>query len=276
MFLTLKYESGAGLLPYTPLQACLWGLPVLKPSINSEPMAGLAFALLISLHFSGSSALRQGVSWPSEGWSHPNATYMSSWANRSIVAIKSVGATHLRITATAYVSWINSPIVFTRDASVSPLRTASYNELKAGFATARAQGLSVMLAPILDLDWDNSSNIRLWWQDGSSSRSEIGTGFSPDEWTSFFSSYTAWLVPLAQLASEEGVTEFSIGDELSTVFLQVGCAPSQLWVDELIVQSHFRVSCPLYYRQRIFSATDGCHACSYCKHPRCICGHHHS
>ena len=163
----------------------------------------------------------QGISWPSEQWGHPNATYDSSWANDSLGAITAAGTTHLRIVVTAYVSWVGSPVVFTRDASESPLRTATQQELRAAIKAARDHGLAVMLAPILDLDWDNSSNVRLWWQAGSVSRADIGQGFSSDEWNAFFASFTAWIMPLAQLAADTGVSTFSVGDELGTAFLQV-------------------------------------------------------
>lgn len=183
-----------------------------------------SFYLALTLLPLCSAALHQGVSWPSEQWGHPNATYDSAWANESLDVITAVGATHIRIIATAYVSWTGSPIVFTRNSSASPLRTATDAELRAAIQAARSRGLEVLLAPILDLDWDNSSNTRLWWATGSVSRGGIGANFSVDEWADFFASYTAWVMPLAQLAAEEGVSTFSVGDELDFVFLQVICA----------------------------------------------------
>lgn len=193
----------------------------MPPSPTILRVASAILAGCIRIGAARANKVVQGISWPSEQWGHPNATYDSSWANESLAAIASVGTTHLRIVVTAYVSWTGSPVVFTHDASESPLRTATQQELRSAIEAAHARGLSVMLAPILDLDWDNSSNVRLWWQAGSVSRADIGQGFSTDEWKVFFASFAAWITPLAQLAADTGVSTFSVGDELSTAFRQV-------------------------------------------------------
>ena len=118
---------------------------------------------------------------------------------------------------TAYVDHITSTEVH-GIAPPSALRTASLSELQQGITAAQGLGLKVILAPVLDVNWDIPSNIRCFWNAGYVSRSDIGADFSASEWDQVFEAYTSWLLPLAHLANTSNVGIFQVADELTQFY----------------------------------------------------------
>jgi serralysin len=87
------------------------------------------------------------------------------------------------------------------DVIADPTKTESDANIAAAIADAHAQGLSVLLKPMLS------------GLDGTTAGSQI----MPSDPAAFFASYKAELLDLAHVAQQAGADEFSIGNELSSL-----------------------------------------------------------
>lgn len=109
-----------------------------------------------------------------------------------------------------------APRIFTEERTSNqvfshPGKTESMDNLTSAIAEAHAQGLSVLLKPMLT-PLDGTGQI----------------GLSPSDTATFFESYEATIVEFARLAQETGVEQFSIGNELSALS---GEAYREYWLD---------------------------------------------
>lgn len=205
----------------------------------------LHICLLVSVGMidsvSSSSVPSIGFVFTSEGWSHPSANYSSSLASDSLRDLVNTGANSISVVVTAYVDSKSSSVVH-GIASPSPLRSVEVDELRPFLTLATSYNLSIILSVFLDINWDILNNFGNHSGDSSNpiSRSSIGSGINDDTaWDDFFSSWEYLMLPFASLADEYspsintttnncaylasksgGVTAFSIGNELNSVWPQ--------------------------------------------------------
>ena len=158
----------------------------------------------------------KGIVFGGDEWSPPGTGFGSASSSASLSALAATGATHVRVLTTAYQQFINSTEIFSIPPP-SPLASTPLEALRGAVREAHALNLSVLLAPILDPNWDVAQNGRSITPPAGAaavSRLQIGANFTDAMWTAWFASYTAWLLPLARLATEEGVATFEVASEL--------------------------------------------------------------
>lgn len=163
-------------------------------------------------------AWKKGVVFGGGEWSAGGAGYGTPSAAAAIEALALTGADHVRILATEFQHYSNStsigPIV-----GRSPLASSTVAQLRTTIRAAHALNLSVFLAPILDQSWDIPTNGRsitpapgaTWTK-----RQDIGASFTEAQWREWFTSYTAYILPLARLARDEKIAMFEVCSELNT------------------------------------------------------------
>ena len=183
---------------------------------------------------------RLGFAFFAEGWTSPVASGLNSSAARaSLLALASTGVRLVALTTTAYVM-DEHDINVQRLLPPSPLASSPLAEFDAALAFAASLNLSVIVTPVLDLNWGLPQNLarEAWYATDGTSRAQIGSGFGSNNtaWDALFASYTAWLLPLARVAAANaapgaacaggvlgttaGTVAFSLGDTLNTMFAQ--------------------------------------------------------
>lgn len=170
------------------------------------------------------AAWKKGIVLGGEEWTAPGTSFGTASADASLRALAATGADHVRILATQFTPTINSTLIAPL-LPPSPLASATLPQLRATIRAAHALNLSVFLAPILDPNWDVVTNGRsITPPAGASavSRLQIGASFTEELWAAWFVSYAAFVLPLAKLAAEEGVSMFEIASELDVALTTRG------------------------------------------------------
>lgn len=151
----------------------------------------------------------------------PSVAVGSAASNASMAHLRTTGADWVSLVVTEYQWNVSSTEIFPlfnasavkdrTNAGYYHFLTLSDAELRRGIQNAKAQGLKVMLKPHVDL-LRNSHPKGVYW------RGDIGCShespFGPPGWTSWFKSYSAFIVKYARLAQEEGVELLSLNCEL--------------------------------------------------------------
>ena len=172
--------------------------------------------LLQSLYLVHSAAWKKGIVFGGDEWSANGQGFATPSADASLIALANTGADHVRILTTQYQDYINTTTIYPITGA-SPLSSSSIEQVQHTIKFAHSLGLSVFLAPILDPTWDIPQNGRSITPPAGAkavSRLQIGEGFSEEDWTNWFVSYTNYILPLAQLAQAESVEMFEICSEL--------------------------------------------------------------
>ena len=172
--------------------------------------------LLLTAAVTAAASVMHGVVFGGDEWTAPSTQYGSASSARSLAALAATGASHVRLLTTAYQASINSTSIYAI-APPSPLASEPLEALRSAVRAAAALNLSVFIAPILDPDWDVVTNGRSITPPAGAaavSRLQIGAGFIEAQWAAWFASYSAWLLPLARLAAEEGAAMFEVASEL--------------------------------------------------------------
>ena len=175
---------------------------------------------LCSLFTLSRAAWKRGVVFGGDEWSAPSAGFDTPSAAASLAALVATGADHVRVLTTQYQAGLNTTDIFPI-APPSALASSSLASVRATIRAVHAHNLSVFLAPILDPSWDvvtNGRSITPPVGARSVSRLNIGASFTEEQWTDWFASYAAYILPLAQLAAEEGVAMFEVASELDVAF----------------------------------------------------------
>ena len=113
-------------------------------------------------------------------------------------SIPQMGATWIALIVTCQQTNISAT-------TISCANSASDADVTHAIQTAHAAGLRVMLKPHLDLSADFSH-----W------RGEIGQGFNPSKWKTWFESYTTFITHYASMGQAQGVEAFVVGTEMVT------------------------------------------------------------
>lgn len=160
-----------------------------------------------------------GFTFLSEEYAPPQFPYGAQESNIAFQsAAAGLGAGSVHLVRTVYTDGMSSTEVRIRNATASPIRTATASELGKGIAFARAQGMSVSLSLLLDFNWDVP-----FMHPGQSNATHtlIGEGFTAAQWQAWFASYTAAVLDTAKAAeSAGGVDTFVIATNLDTAFQQ--------------------------------------------------------
>jgi hypothetical protein len=117
-------------------------------------------------------------------------------ARRSLRDLRATGATWVELVVTAFTPSVGSTVID----RFGP-RTPTDVSIEKIIAYAHSLGLKVLLKPHVDPS-------RSQW------RGDIGQSFTESQWSAWFTSYRAFIVHYAELATDSGVEEFSIGCEL--------------------------------------------------------------
>ncbi len=142
------------------------------------------------------SGVEKGVSYTGY-WS---TSYDGSAARTSLRELRATGATWAMVLVTVYQDDVDSTTI-----SRTEPNTPTDPSLTSIIAYAHKIGLKVMLKPQLDLLNDPSH-----W------RGQIGPDFTDADWTAWFASYDEQIVHYAQLATDTGCQQFSVGCELDS------------------------------------------------------------
>jgi Glycoside Hydrolase Family 113 len=137
------------------------------------------------------ASVQQGINfagWSADAFSGPAAA-------ASLQALAATGATWASVVVEQYQSSANSTSIFPTSSTVSDASITSVVQL------AHDLHLNVTLKPMVDTL-------------SGAYRGTIGTGFSASQWSSWFTSYRAYLVHYARLAQRLGVQQLVIGTEL--------------------------------------------------------------
>ena len=134
--------------------------------------------------------IQEGVSFTA----HSAGAYDNVDAHTALDELRATGATWVMILATAYQDNIASTTI-ERTAS-----TPSDASLENIIAYAHSIGLKVMLKPQIDLSNDPDHD-----------RASIGSDFSDTDWTTWFASYTSFIIHYATLAAATHCEQFSVG-----------------------------------------------------------------
>lgn len=176
---------------------------------------------------STAQAWQKGIVFGGDEWSYPLHGYNTTAAVTSLTNLAETGADHVRIIWTWYQDFENSTSIYPIGAP-SALASTSLQQLEFIITTAAGLCLNVTLCPILDPSWDIASNGRS--SDGVNpvggvpvSRLNIGVNFTADDWTTWMASYTAYVMPFAQLAGKHypSVAMFEVASELDIAFLAI-------------------------------------------------------
>lgn len=206
----------------------------------------MLWACVAALAASGiTSAAPLGFTFVAEGWVPPYASSLSSDpARNSLTALTATGVQLVKLTLTAYVDDETSTVV--HNASGTPLASASLEEVDDFLSFASSLNLSVLLAPLVDINWALKENLNreAWYATNSIGRSNIGSGFGANNntaWDDLFQAYSSWILPLAQLAQKHspsqkasaaascaagalpsiaGVVGFAVADSIDAMFAQ--------------------------------------------------------
>ena len=159
----------------------------------------------------------KGISFGAGEWSWPGAAYNTNYSSQALEELSWTGATHVKILVTWFQHDINSTTIAPL-ATGSALDSSSDASLLATIAQAKSLGLSVTLAPVLDLDWDVTTNIR-GPQPGSVSVADVGKFFTSTDWSNWMTSFTAFVTHYAALGQKAGIDTFQVASGLSTAFM---------------------------------------------------------
>ena len=140
--------------------------------------------------------VEKGVSYSGYWWT----SYDGSAARTSLRELRATGATWAMVLVTVYQDDVDSTTI-----SRTEPNTPTDASLTGIIAYAHKIGLKVMLKPQLDLLNDPSH-----W------RGQIGPDFTDADWTAWFASYDEQIVHYAQLATDTGCQQFSVGCELDS------------------------------------------------------------
>jgi hypothetical protein len=149
----------------------------------------------------GNSTATKGTGFAVNGFAFPSDTlgaYNNAAATASLAALRATGANSVELVITQYVA--NSTGSGISTSSGTGLTTESDANLVAEIKQAQADGLSVFLAPHINID------------DGTWSAL-----LKPSNIAAFFSAYQSFILHYAAIAQANGVATFSIGNELSGV-----------------------------------------------------------
>jgi len=183
-----------------------------EKAINKEPQVKkmrtlLARILLVALIILvlGLSAGKSRI--PSGGIERQKGISYAAWApglystpdsDLSLVHLAETGANWISLIVTCYQNTLSTTQIS------ATAGTPTDDDLVHVIRQAHGLGLKVMLKPHVDL-----------WNDPAHWRGEIGTAFKGEaEWSSWFSSYQAFILHYADLASAQGADQFCIGTEL--------------------------------------------------------------
>jgi hypothetical protein len=150
---------------------------------------------------SGNVTATEGTGFAVNGFAFPSDTlgaYNNAAATASLAALRATGANSVELVVTSYVA--NSTADGISTSSGTGLTTESDASLIAEIKQAKADGLSVFLAPHINID------------DGTWSAL-----LKPSNIAAFFANYQSFILHYAAIAQANGVTTFSIGNELSGV-----------------------------------------------------------
>jgi hypothetical protein len=164
----------------------------------------------------------RGITFGGDGWSV--AQYGSNASAAALAALAATGASHVRLLVTAYQDSINATTIHAISGE-SPLASTTRAQLLSALSAAKQLNLSVFLSPVLDINWDMPSNGRS--ADGTpfpanasfAASALIGSTFSDAEWAEWFEAYAAWILPLAELAEQQGVAMFGLASGLDAAFV---------------------------------------------------------
>lgn len=176
----------------------------------------LALYLCASLSSPFAAGWKRGIVFGGDEWTAPGTGFGTPSAAASLSALAATGADHVRLLTTQYQLALNATTIFPIQPP-SPLASSSLASLRDTIRACHAHNLSVFLAPILDPSWDVATNGRSITPPAGAravSRLLIGQAFTEADWTAWFESYAAFVLPLAQLASDEGVDMFEVASEL--------------------------------------------------------------
>jgi hypothetical protein len=124
--------------------------------------------------------------------------YLTTQSDQSLGKVQQTGADWISLIVTQYQPTIASTAI--QPTSFTP----SDASLTHAIQNAHALGLKVLFKPHVDLSEDPDH-----W------RGQIGTGFNPEQWSEWFTSYSQFILHYAELANQNGVDEFCVGTELS-------------------------------------------------------------
>lgn len=164
----------------------------------------------------GTSDKLAGVNFVAEGFEGPYP-YDAPESFLALQAAKETGIEWIQYSFPWYTSSISSTGPFYRVdgpcPTGAPFKNASSPSTQAVIASmryAKSIGLKVIVRPMIDPDWRNSST-----NPNSLYRGDIGRGFSSDQWSDWFTSYIAYMSYWAAIAQEQGADGFCIGAELT-------------------------------------------------------------
>ena len=184
----------------------------------------LLLCAVTSIVESGAAPWKKGIVFGADEWAAPTGGWGSPSAAASLAALAATGADHVRILTTQYQDYINSTVIYPV-LPPSPLASPTLEQVRGAVRAAHALGLAVLLAPILDPSWDIPRNGRSITPPAGAaavSRLQIGAGFTEAQWGAWFTSYAAYVLPLAQLAHDEGVEMFEVCSELDVALTTRG------------------------------------------------------
>jgi len=157
-------------------------------------------------------------------WSYPGYRFDSAGARASVDAmIDATGADTVEVIVQWYYSNVSSTEIYPITDVANPLRTSTDDELTSIIEYSHAQGLQVIVTPMLDPDWTLPA--QNWCRDNSSAgcywRGELGMFWGDNcsvgtPWGTWFAGYTAMLVHYARLSQSLGVEGFLVSHELQT------------------------------------------------------------
>ncbi|KAA0148284.1 hypothetical protein FNF28_07466 [Cafeteria roenbergensis] len=162
-----------------------------------------------------------GFTFLSEEYAPPQFPYGAEESNIAFQsAVAGLDAGSVQLVRTVYVDGMSSTSVRIRNATDSPIRTATASELGKAISLARSQGLSVALSLLLDFNWDVPY---MHPGQANATHSLIGEGFTPAQWSAWFASYSAAVLDTAKAAAAAGgVSTFVVATDLDTAFQQEG------------------------------------------------------
>jgi hypothetical protein len=162
----------------------------------------------------GRVAPLKGAVLGSEEWS-PLFSYNSPEAELQLIRLQATGANWVRILVTYFQDSINTTTIYPI-AKPSLFSTATDTELQFIINLAHSMGFKVLFSPIIDPNWEFSTNIRSG--PNSTWRGQIGLYYTESQWAIWFSNYDKFISYYAAMAESLHVDLFVVGAELNTPF----------------------------------------------------------
>jgi len=156
----------------------------------------------------------KGAVFGAEEWS-PLFNYTTPEAELQLIRLQSTGSNWVRILVTYFQDSINTTSIYPIP-KPSLFATASDSELEYIINLAHAMGFKVMLSPIIDPNWEISTNHRSG--PNSTWRGQIGLYYNENQWNTWFANYEKLITYYAAMAQSLNVDIFTVGAELNTPF----------------------------------------------------------